>query len=50
MAEVEGEGNGNPNELLEQIFGDEATADASDENNTEHDTRKLRNQKRQHHL
>jgi hypothetical protein len=28
MAEVEGKGNGNPNELLEQISEDEVTADA----------------------
>jgi hypothetical protein len=45
MAKVEGEGNENPNELLEQISGDEVTANAGDENDAECDARRLRNQK-----
>jgi hypothetical protein len=39
MVEVEGKGNGNPNELLEQISGDEHNADAGDENDAERDAR-----------
>jgi hypothetical protein len=31
MAEVEGEGNEDPNELLEEISRDEVTADAGDD-------------------
>jgi hypothetical protein len=60
MAEVEGEGNMDPNELLKQISRDEGTADAGHENDAERDARKLRNQKsatrkrnateRQHHV
>jgi hypothetical protein len=46
MAEVEGEGNENPNELLKQISRDEVTADGGDENDTERDAHRLRNQKR----
>lgn len=46
MAEVDAEGEGNPNELLEQISGDENTANAGDENNAGHDACRLRNQKR----
>jgi hypothetical protein len=45
MVEVEAESNEDPNELLEQISGDEVTADASNENDAEHATRRLRNQK-----
>jgi hypothetical protein len=43
MAEVEGEGNEDPNELLEQISGDEVTADAGDENDAERAACRLRN-------
>jgi hypothetical protein len=46
MVEVEGEGNGNPNELLDEISEDEVTADAGNGNDAESDARRLRNQKR----
>jgi hypothetical protein len=44
--EVEGQGDGKPNELLKQIPRDEVTTDAGDENDTERDARRLRNYKR----
>jgi hypothetical protein len=46
MVEVEGQGDGKPNELLKQIPRDEVTTDAGDENDTERDARRLRNYKR----
>jgi hypothetical protein len=42
LVEVEGEGNEDPNELPEQISGDEGTSDASDENDAERDALELR--------
>jgi hypothetical protein len=45
MAEVEGEGNEDPNELLEQISRDEVTIDAGDEKDAERAASRLRNQK-----
>jgi hypothetical protein len=45
MAEVEGEGNDEPNELPKQISRDEGTIDASNENDAECDARRLRNQR-----
>jgi hypothetical protein len=46
MAE-EGEDNGiSPNETLDMIFEDEATANAGDENDTEREARRARNRAR----